>query len=172
MKDAARIASCVADALAHAADRGIVHRDIKPENIMITGDGTVKLMDFGLSKSFEDAGLSGVTKSGHALGTPVFMAPEQIQDARYADHRADIYSLGASLFYMLAGRHPFTGNRVREILFKVLEEPAPALEELRPGIPPALAKMVAQCLEKDPEKRYPTALYLKKELDGILELMK
>ncbi|MHC5078673.1 MAG: protein kinase domain-containing protein [Planctomycetota bacterium] len=171
LKDAVQIGLCIADALILAGEKGVVHRDIKPENIMMTDDGTVKIMDFGLAKCFEDAGLSGITRSGLGLGTPNFMAPEQVRDARTADHRADIYSLGATLFFVLSGKPLFQGRHIQEILKKVLQEPAPKVADFRYGVPPALAATIGRCLEKNPDDRYPTAAELHKELAAILETL-
>ncbi|MHC4598349.1 MAG: serine/threonine-protein kinase, partial [Planctomycetota bacterium] len=166
--DAVRIGRDVADVLDHANQHGIVHRDIKPQNIMMTKDGVVKVMDFGLAKSFEGAGLSGITAAGKTIGTPSFMAPEQIEDACFADHSADVYALGATLFYILTAKLPFSGKRPHQILDKVLSKPAPKLEKSRPDAPKALSKALARCMKKDPKERYKSAAELRDDLDGIL----
>jgi serine/threonine-protein kinase len=164
-----RIACGVADVLTLAGAEGIVHRDIKPQNIMLTPEGVVKVMDFGLAKSFEEAGLSGITAAGAAMGTPQFMPPEQIEDAVYADHRADLYSLGATLFYIVTGKAPFTGKKVREILQKVVDEKPPKLKDILEGSPKSLSRIVFKCMKKDPEKRYQTADHLWEELTQVME---
>ncbi|MHC4781120.1 MAG: serine/threonine protein kinase, partial [Planctomycetota bacterium] len=166
--EALSVGSVVADVLEHAYQKSIVHRDIKPENIMKTDEGAVKVMDFGLAKSFENAGLSGITVSGTAMGTPAFMAPEQIMDARSADHRSDIYSLGGTLFYILTGALPFAGKSTGQLLRDVMKKPAPRLEAFRADVPDALCAAVARCMEKEPEKRYGSGGEVKEELDKVM----
>lgn len=168
-RQAVRLAVDVAGALAFTGERGVVHRDIKPQNILVTDDATVKLMDFGLAKNFEKAGLSGVTSPGVSLGTPAYMAPEQIQDALKVGPPADQYAFGATLFFMLAGRPPIVSQKVGELLRRVTSEPAPRLETLRPDVPPPIADIVARCLEKTPDARFPDAAALQRALEASLE---
>ncbi|MHC5078399.1 MAG: protein kinase domain-containing protein [Planctomycetota bacterium] len=167
IEKAVRVGIRVAEALAVASKEGIVHRDIKPHNIMLTEDDRVKVMDFGLAKSFETAGLSGITAAGKAIGTPAFMSPEQIEDACFADHLADIYSLGATLFYIVTGIVPFEGEKTREILTKVIHEPPPRAETFRKDIPRPLSDIIVQCMEKDPKQRYPSATHLLRDLEKV-----
>jgi hypothetical protein len=141
--------------LQHAFERGMVHRDIKPANLMVTPRGQVKILDFGLAKVASERGAGkGLTASGAYMGTPEYSAPEQATDARTADIRADLYSLGCTLYCLLAGRPPFQEDTaVLTILAHLQKEPTP-LSELRPDVPAKLWAVVARLLAKDPARRY------------------
>ena len=145
--------------LQHAHERGMVHRDIKPGNLMRTreaGRAVVKVLDFGLAKFGGEQGAtaeSHLTHYGQVLGTPDFIAPEQIRNTAGADIRADIYSLGCTLFYLLAGRPPFTGESLFDLFEQHIHREPPDLDRLRPGLPPGLAAAVARLLAKDPADR-------------------
>ena len=150
---ALEIAEAVARALGAALDEvGIIHRDIKPDNIMITSKGGVKVADLGLAKIVGDAS-SGMTGTGVGMGTPQYMSPEQFEDARSVDHRADIFSLGVTLYHMLTGRRPFAGETLQEILRKVLLSDPPPLP---PSVPPAVQQLIARMLAKNAEQRFQT----------------
>jgi tRNA A-37 threonylcarbamoyl transferase component Bud32 len=156
-----RACNCVRQAalgLAHAAGQGLVHRDVKPQNIMVTAQGQVKVMDFGLaSLSAERAGEGGLTETGQGLGTPDYMAPEQIRDAHTADARADTYSLGGTLYFLLTGRPPFPeGNAAQKVAAHLERQPEP-LSALRPEVPAGLVQVIAKMMAKDPAQRYQTA---------------
>jgi hypothetical protein len=143
--------------LEHAFERGMVHRDIKPGNLMRTPSGQVKILDFGLARLREtEAESRGLTASGAFMGTPEYVAPEQAQDARKADIRSDIYSLGCTLYYLLTGRPPFEEETAVQMIIAHIERQPPPLDKLRPDVPKELATVLANMLEKKPSKRYQT----------------
>ncbi len=156
----------------HAAhERGIVHRDLKPENLMVTSPGAgrdrhVYVMDFGLARGTE--GASNVSVAGSIVGTPAYMSPEQALGAR-ADARSDVYSLGATLYEMLARRKPFGGASVPETLRRVQEDEPVAPRSLDTSIDRDLETIVLRCLEKRPDRRYATAADLSDDLERYLE---
>jgi serine/threonine-protein kinase len=131
--------------------RGLVHRDLKPGNIHVKQDGQVKIMDFGLVRT----GDSKMTHTGMAMGSPAYMAPEQLRGDK-ADARSDIFSLGTVFYELLSGRRAFGGKVIAQILMAVVgSEPAP-LAEVAPDVPAPVAGLVARCLQKDPRRRYQT----------------
>ena len=158
---AAGMAAQIADGLARAHAAGIVHRDLKPENVMITGSGIVKILDFGLARndvatgSSEAETVSMRTADGSVLGTIGYMAPEQARGAR-ADARSDIFSFGAILYEMVAGRRAFSGETAVATLAAIVSAEPPDFSGLS-GVPAALAAIVRRCLEKDPERRFSSA---------------
>jgi serine/threonine protein kinase/tetratricopeptide (TPR) repeat protein len=144
-----------AKGLQHAYERGMIHRDIKPSNLILTPQGRVKILDFGLAKMVTESELDQeVTGTDVYVGTAEYVAPEQAKDARTADIRADLYSLGCTLYCLLAGRPPFREDtRMNTILAHIHKEPQP-LPELRPEVPEQLWRVAARLLAKDPAQRY------------------
>ncbi len=157
----------VAGALKHAHDHGIIHRDLKPANLLRTADGTIKLTDFGIAKIF---GASHLTTAGGVIGTVDYMAPEQAE-GRGVTARSDLYSLGAVMYTLLAGRPPYVGHSATEIFFKMRHQQPEPLHTLAPHTPEPLAGLVMELLERDPNKRVPTALVLAKCLRAMLYVL-
>jgi len=157
----------VARALAYAHEKNVAHRDIKPDNILIAGTSAV-ITDFGVAKALSDASVSGdLTTAGVALGTPAYMAPEQVAADPAIDVRADIYSFGVTAYELLTGATPFAGVTGRAAMAAhVLEAPKP-VDAVRREIPATLAALVMRCLAKDPDDRPQTASAIVAELDSI-----
>jgi serine/threonine protein kinase len=144
----------LADALEHASQRDVVHRDIKPSNIIITPTGRARIVDMGLARLHQVADDNDLTASGMTLGTFDYISPEQARDPREADVRSDLYSLGCTIFFMLAGRPPFAdGTMVQKLLQHQQDEP-PAIETLRPDIPRQFGEIIRRLMRKDPRERY------------------
>ena len=152
----------IALGLAAAHEKGIVHRDLKPENIVLMPDGRVKILDFGLAKAHAlaaadgETGVNAGTTPGTVLGTVGYMAPEQVRGDG-ADHRSDLFSLGAVLYEMLCGRRAFLGGSSVETMHAILTVDPPDLTTELTAVPPALARVVQRCLEKSPAERYQSA---------------
>ena len=141
---------------AHAI--GIVHRDLKPDNILVTATGHAKVLDFGIAKlapSLRDAG--SATKTGALLGTPAYMAPEQISGAANVDGRTDVYAAGVVLFEAVTGQPPFQGGTMFDLMRAHVEQPPPRPSALRPDLPPAIESIILTALAKSPEQRFQTA---------------
>jgi tRNA A-37 threonylcarbamoyl transferase component Bud32 len=143
--------------LQHAFERGLVHRDVKPSNLMLARGGRVQVLDLGLARSFADAAADTLTTQGMLLGTADYLAPEQWEHAHAADTRADIYSLGCTLYHLLAGRPPFAGARYESVPQKMrahLDTPPAPVGRLRPEVPARLAAVLERMLAKDPADRF------------------
>ena len=145
--------------LDYAHSNGIIHRDVKPANIMITGNGTVKIMDFGIAKSGGQ-----VTNTGQVLGTPNYMAPEQVK-GRPLDGRSDLFSLGVILYEMLTGEKPFVGQNVTTIIYKIVNENPITPRDLDVTVHPGLSAIVTKALAKAPDDRYQTGADLVRDLE-------
>ncbi|HSJ96434.1 MAG TPA: serine/threonine-protein kinase [Myxococcota bacterium] len=150
---AVELAALVAEGLGCAHERGVIHRDIKPGNIMVTADGRVKVMDFGIARLREP---TVRTQTGVLLGSPQYMSPEQVS-GQAVDGRADIFSLGVVLYEMVTGSKPFDAADLTQVLFWVVNMPAKPPSERRPGLPPVVDFILARALKKKPEERYATA---------------
>jgi serine/threonine-protein kinase len=154
----------VADAMAYAHQQGVVHRDIKPANIMVTKDRLVKVMDFGIAKLSS----SNKTQTSIVLGTPTYMSPEQIAGKK-VNGRSDIFSLGIVLFELLVGKPPFTADNLSALLFSITHHPHPALQTLRPDLPPMVQEIVDRALQKELPYRYRRAEEFARDLRTCLQ---
>jgi len=158
----------VGSALCRAAEQGIVHRDIKPENLLLTPAGEVKVADFGLARMMsEDLEL---TQDGMTLGTPLYMSPEQ-GEGRAVDTRSDLYSLGATVYHLLAGRPPFSGPSSVAVVMAHIKEPLAPLAAVRPDVPAGLCEVVDRLLAKDPGNRFQSPrdmLHVVEQLEAVL----
>ncbi len=171
-------ALALADALAAAHERGIVHRDLKPANIMISRDGRLKVLDFGLAKLEDDhvsdssmhtqalTARAPISAAGQVVGTAPYMAPEQIRGEK-VDARADLFSFGVVLYELLTGRRPFAGRTAADVSSSILRDLPATMKSVRPDLPPSLDRIVGRCLEKERERRFATASDLRAELEGV-----
>jgi TolB-like protein/Tfp pilus assembly protein PilF len=167
------IAQALSGALAAAHDKGIIHRDLKPANVMVTGEGRVKVLDFGLAKetretSHADATLTSAsnTRAGVVMGTPAYMSPEQIS-GRAVDHRTDIFSLGIVLYEMATGRRPFEGQSSAELASSILRDTPSPVTDSRADLPAELARIIQRCLGKSAADRFPSAQEIRYGLRGV-----
>jgi serine/threonine protein kinase len=163
---AARLFAEVASALEYAHGEGLIHRDLKPSNIMVTPNDHAKMLDLGLALILgEELGPREVVGGrGYVVGSMDYIAPEQTADATNVDARSDIYGLGCTLYYALAGRPPFPGGSSREKIQAHRTEEPPALRQLRPDLPPGFVTLVRTMMAKDPAARFPSAAGLREAL--------
>ena len=169
IEEAIGILRDVARALAFAHDHGVVHRDIKPDNVLLAS-GSAVVTDFGIAKAISSARASDgetLTLVGTSLGTPAYMAPEQVAADPTSDHRVDIYAFGAMAYEALTGHPPFHGRSQQQVLTAHLTEPPPPLIERAPQLPPALAALVMRCLAKAPDDRPQSATEIVREFEGL-----
>jgi serine/threonine protein kinase len=168
---AARLVLELARAVHAAHEQGIIHRDLKPGNILLTESGAPKIADFGLAKLMDQIrGEEAVqTAQGALLGTPSYMAPEQVRgELDRIGAATDIYGLGTILYECLTGRRPFQGGSTMSALYRIVETPPPPPRQIRPDIPASLERICLKCLEKDPPKRYASASELARALEQFL----
>jgi serine/threonine protein kinase/Flp pilus assembly protein TadD len=166
VRSVARLGIQAAEALEHAHSRGVVHRDIKPANLLLDGLGNLWVTDFGLARLQDDRGL---TLTGDVLGTLRYMSPEQAAGSKDLDHRTDVYSLGATLYELLALQPAVAGSGQREILRAISADEPPRLRRVNRAIPRDLETIVAKAMAKEPAKRYATARALAEDLRSFLE---
>jgi serine/threonine protein kinase len=166
--EASELIAVLARCVSHAHARGVIHRDLKPSNVLFTLDGTPKICDFGLAKCFESA--DDCTSSGQLLGTPSYMAPEQVrQTDEPVGPSADVYALGVVLYECLSGYPPFLAHSPLEVLQLVMAQDPVPLRRLQPGVPRDLETICAKCLMKEPRRRYASAGEMASDLDRFLQ---
>lgn len=166
LRDRLGFFSQLLDAIYYAHQQGVVHRDLKPENVMITPEGRVKIMDFGLAV-LDDK--HSQTRDNQIMGTLAYFAPEQAKGTKGVDLRADIYALGVILFEIATGTLPFMSENVLEFIHKVLHEPPPGLAEINPEVPWGLEKMALRAMRKEPAERFSSVLEMTRELEELLQ---
>ena len=168
------IAVPLAQALTAAHERGVTHRDLKPANVMVTPEGQIKVLDFGLAKLLVADGASdqtlmpteALTQEGLVMGTIPYMAPEQLE-GRSVDHRCDIFSMGILLHEMVTGERPFKGESSASLISAILRDRPHSITDSRSDVPRQLDRVIQRCLQKDPERRYQTAKDLRNDLEDL-----
>jgi serine/threonine-protein kinase len=149
--------------VAHA--EGLIHRDIKPDNIMLTNKGIVKIVDLGIAKQLDDN--KSLTQTGQPVGTPAYVSPEQVECELEIDARADIYSLGATLYHLVTGRMPYDGASATSVMIKHVTAPVPDPRDVDPGLSLGVAHVIGKMMAKRREDRYPDAGTLERDLHRV-----
>ncbi len=157
-----------AKALEHAHKAGFIHRDVKPKNIMITQSGQAKLADMGLARAVSDRE-AAEAEQGKAYGTPYYISPEQIRGSVDIDFRADIYSLGATMYHMVTGRVPFEGSNPSSVMHKHLKARLTPPDHLNPELSSGIGEIIEVCMAKDPDKRYASTSDLLEDLEAVAQ---
>lgn len=161
----AEIGAEVCVALSAAHNQGLVHRDIKPANVLLTGDGAVKVADFGIARAWDDS--ENLTKTGAVIGTATYFSPEQAQ-GQIADARSDLYSVGVVMYELLAGEPPFSGESPVAVAYQHVQEAPEPLSRLNPNVPPGLEAIIGKAMAKRPDDRYQSAAEMVEDIDRLL----
>jgi serine/threonine-protein kinase len=156
----------IADALMHAHDRGLIHRDVKPKNILLTPQGIAKLTDLGLARATDDKE-AAESEAGKAYGTPYYISPEQIRGEVDIDHRADIYSLGATMYHMVTGRPPFEGETPSAVMHKHLKEPLTPPDHINIALSAGLGEIIETAMAKNKDERYASMADMLDDLNAV-----
>jgi serine/threonine-protein kinase len=156
----------ITDALAHAHQRGLIHRDVKPKNILLTPQGVAKLTDLGLARATDDKE-AAESEAGKAYGTPYYISPEQIRGDVDIDYRADIYSLGATLYHMVTWKPPFDGETPSAVMHKHLKQPLTPADHVNTNLSAGIGEIIDVAMAKDREERYRTTEDLLEDLEAV-----
>jgi WD40 repeat protein/tRNA A-37 threonylcarbamoyl transferase component Bud32 len=165
LQDKVDVVIQVCRGLDYAHKRGVVHRDVKPGNVQVLPNGTAKILDFGIARG---DGSTMKTKTGLVMGTPNYMAPEQIASDERVDHRADMWAVGVILYELLSGARPFTATTIPALVYQIVHSPPPPLDERKLGLPPRLVAVVERVLQKDPDKRFRDLAHLARTLEKVI----
>jgi serine/threonine-protein kinase len=163
--DAIHVTLLCADAIKHAHGLNMIHRDIKPDNILVTSKGGVKVSDLGLAKALDED--MSMTQSGTGLGTPHYMPPEQARNAKHVDHRSDIYALGGTLYHFVAGKTPFAGESIVELITNKERGSFTSARKLNPEVPERLDLIIHKAMARDPQHRYQSCDEFIRDLESL-----
>ncbi|SFJ05813.1 serine/threonine protein kinase [Planctomicrobium piriforme] len=166
VSDALLVTALVGEALHYAHELNMVHRDVKPDNILVTKKGVVKLSDLGLAKAVDDTDMS-LTQSGTGMGTPHYMAPEQARNAKHVDRRCDVYALGCTLYHFLAGKPPFSGETIVDLITNKEKGKFTPVHRVNKEVPERLSLMIDKAMAQDPKNRYQSCADFVKDLEGL-----